>query len=79
LGSHGRGSIEVEILPNVVTRTFLDENGQSRGNGEEREMLLRTLDEMSYLANRARRILVDQSGDGRQGDLYKSRRPGRNR
>jgi hypothetical protein len=79
LGVAGPRSIEVEILPNVVTRILSREEGQSRGNAEEREMLLRTLDEMSYLASRARRILVDREGEERQGDLYKPRRPGRNK
>jgi hypothetical protein len=80
LGAHGPRSIEVEILPNVVTRVPSPENVQSGSNGAAgRELLLRTLDEMSYLANRARRILADGEGNERQGDLYKPRRPGRNK
>jgi hypothetical protein len=77
LGVHGPSSIEVEILPNVVTRLLASPSGQSGRNAEEREILLRTLDEMSHLANRARRVLVDRAEGERQGDLYKPRRPGR--
>jgi hypothetical protein len=79
LGVHGPKSIEVEILPNVVTRILSNENAPSVGNAEGREILLRTLDEMSYLANRARHLLTDREGDERQGDLYRPRRPGRNK
>jgi hypothetical protein len=79
LGVHGPKSIEVEILPKVVTRMLSNENTPPVGNAEGREMLLRTLDEMSYLANRARHILTDRDGDERQGDLYRPRRPGRNK
>ncbi|QWG20334.1 hypothetical protein KMZ68_11110 [Bradyrhizobium sediminis] len=79
LGVHGPRSIEVEILPNVISRVLSHENSQDEGNVEGRETLLRTLDEMSYLANRARRILTDRVGEERQGDLYKSRRPNRSK
>jgi len=75
-GVHGPQSIEVEILPNVVTRILSHENNQAGGGVEERDILLRTMDEMSYLTSRARRILI--GGNERQGDLYK-RRPGRSK
>jgi hypothetical protein len=79
LGLHGAGSLEVEVLPHVTTRILLQGNGQSVGNSESRDALLRALDEMSHLASRARGILTDQNGNERQGDLYKSRRTSRNK
>ena len=75
LGLHGSNSVEIEILPNVVTRALLQEGAQSAVDLEGRDMLLRTLDEMSHLAARARRILADRNGD----DLYRPRRPTRNK
>ena len=75
LGLHGPNSVEIEILPNVATRALLQEGAQSTVDTEGRELLLRTLDEMSHLATRARRILADRNGD----DLYRPRRPSRNK
>jgi hypothetical protein len=76
-GVHGPKSIEVEILPNVVTRILSQETSQTGRGAEERDTLLRTVDEMSYLASRARRILTE--GTERQGDLYRSRKPSRSK
>ncbi|WP_035967718.1 hypothetical protein [Bradyrhizobium sp. YR681] len=77
LGAYAPNSIEVEILPNVVTRLLSNQGDESGGSAEQRETLLRTLDELSYLASRARRMLLDRDGRERQGDLYKSKRPSR--
>ncbi|MCK1654741.1 hypothetical protein IVA88_25315 [Bradyrhizobium sp. 149] len=77
LGAYARNSIEVEILPNVVTRMLSNQGDDSVGSAEQREALLRTLDELSYLASRARRMMLDRDGGERQGDLYKSKRPNR--
>ncbi|MBR1271834.1 hypothetical protein JQ629_30555 [Bradyrhizobium sp. AUGA SZCCT0222] len=76
-GVHGPRSIEVEILPNVVTRILSQETSQTERSPDERDILLRTMDEVSYLASRARRILTE--GSERQGDIYRSRRPGRSK
>lgn len=77
LGAYAPNSIEVEILPNVVTRILANQNSDSAGDVEQREFLLRTLDEVAYLTSRARRMVMDRDGAERQGDLYKSRRPTR--
>ncbi|PZV39651.1 hypothetical protein [Mesorhizobium kowhaii] len=79
LGAYGPGSVEVEILPNVATRILSRDSGQSGRSAEEREMLLRTMDEMSHLAERARRILQGPERAERQGDPYKPKRPNRYR
>lgn len=51
----GSGLIDIEILPNVVTRLPLQETGQDRQRAEDYEAISAALDEISFLADRARK------------------------
>ncbi|MGH0212301.1 hypothetical protein NKY66_00030 [Sinorhizobium meliloti] len=51
------GSLEVEILPNVLSRLVLQDAGQSNQRAEEYEVMLSALDEISRVTDRARKRL----------------------
>ena len=77
LAGGGGGSIDVELLPNVVSRLVLQEPGQDSQRAEEYEVMLMTLDEISRLTDRARKRLRRSSRDEQQPQENKTRRPSR--
>lgn len=74
----GTGSIDVEILPNVVTRLPLQETGQDLGRAEDFEVMFMTLEEIARLTDRARKRLRRSTREEAQTSENKSgRRPNR--
>ncbi len=75
----GAGSIDVEILPNVVSRLALRETGQESQRAEDYETMSSALEEIARLTDRARKRLrrstrdEPQTPDGKSG----SKRPSR--
>lgn len=73
----GSGSIDVEILPNVVSRLVLQETGQDLQRAEEYDVMLTTLDEISRLTDRAKKRLRRPSREEQLTLDNKPRRPNR--
>ncbi|TXC70971.1 hypothetical protein FSB78_08440 [Sphingomonas ginsenosidivorax] len=69
--THAPNAIDVELLPNVMSRV----SGASSPDGDHQrddvEMLLRNLDEAGYMIDRARHMAMGFAGGERQGSLYK--------
>lgn len=77
--THAPGSLDIEILPNVMSRVTdmaPEDDGRRR---DETEMLLRSLDEAGYLIDRARRLATGNDHSERQSSLFKPTRRGRSR
>lgn len=75
----GGGSINVEILPNVVSRLAFQETGQDQQRAEDYEIMSAALDEIARLADRARKRARRSTGDDSPASDGKSRsrRPNR--
>jgi hypothetical protein len=71
LSTHAPNVVDIELLPNVISRV----GAASHQNGDRRrddvEMILKTLDEAGYLINRARHVAIGFGDGERQGSLYK--------
>lgn len=72
--------LQIEIVPNVSTWARNAGTGASALHNAEREAVLRSMDEISYLAQRTRRQLMSAGGaDDHGGGPQKSKRSGRSR
>lgn len=81
IGAHGVGFIDVEILPGVITRVPLESDDKSILRPDDTEKLIRSLQEIGYIAERAQRMLTDPDPErgARQRDLYPTRTRNRTR
>ena len=70
VGAHGAGFIDVEILPGVITRVPLESDDKSIRRPDDTEKLIRSLQEIGYIAERAQSMLTDLEPGPRQRDLY---------
>ncbi|WP_421362410.1 hypothetical protein [Agrobacterium rosae] len=68
----GAGSLDVEILPNVVSRLALQENGQELQRAEDYQIMSSALDEIARLTDRARKRLHHSTRDEPQTSGGKS-------
>ena len=78
LGGCGTSFVDVEILPNVVARVLTQRADADHRDGTA-EMLQRALEEIGYIATRARRLTNERERSPKQGDLYPSKGRGRSR
>lgn len=74
--THTPNAIDIELLPNVMSRISAASYQDGNVRREDVEMILRTLDEAGYLIDRARHVAIGFGDGERQGSLYK---PGRRR
>jgi len=79
LAAHASNSLDVELLPNVISRVTLAAPKYEDRRHDEVEMLVRSLDEAGYLIDRARHLALGYADGDRQGTLYKPSRKGRPR
>ncbi|MFT9382625.1 hypothetical protein [Gluconobacter sp. P5B12] len=77
LPAHASNSLNVELLPNVISRVTIAAPPYDDRRRDEVEMLVRSLDEAGYLIDRARRLAHGSANGDRQGTLYKQSRKGR--
>lgn len=75
--THAPNAIDVELLPNVMSRVSTASHQGGDHRRDDVEMLLRNLDEAGYLIDRARHVAIGFAGTERQGSQYKP--PGRRR
>ena len=69
--THAPNAIDVELLPNVMSRVSAASYQDGEHRRDDVEMLLRNLDEAGYLIDRARHVAIGFAGGERQGSLYK--------
>lgn len=69
--THAPNAIDVELLPNVMSRVSTAPHQGGDYQRDDVEMLLRNLDEAGYLIDRARHVAIGFAGGERQGSLYK--------
>jgi hypothetical protein len=77
--SHAPNSLDVELAPGVLSRISSAPTENSDQRRDQAEMLLRSLDEASYLVDRARQAALGLTDGERQGSLYKPSRKTRPR
>lgn len=77
--SHALDSLDVEIMPGVLSRISSAPAASNDQRHDQVEMLLRSLDEASYLVDRARKAALGLVDGERQGSLYKPSRKTRPR
>lgn len=77
--SHAPNSLDVEIVPGVLSRVSAAPAQSSDQRRDDTDMLLRSLDEAGYLIDRARHAALGLTDGERQGSLYKPSRRGRPR
>lgn len=77
--AHASNSLDVELLPNVISRVTMAAPQYDDRRRDEVEVLVRSLEEASYLVDRARHLAVGYADGDRQGTLYKPSRRGRPR
>jgi len=69
--THAPNALDVELLPNVMSRVSAASHKDVDRRPDDVEMLLRTLDEAGHLIDRARHVAIGVAGGERQGSLYK--------
>lgn len=79
LTMHAPNSLDVELLPGVISRVSAATPQDSDRRRGEAEMLLRSLDEAGYLIDRARRAALDLADGDRQPTPNKPSRRGKSR
>lgn len=77
--THAPNSLDVEILPSVVSRVSATTPQDSGRTRDEAEMLLKSLDEAGYLIDRARHVALGLVNGDRYATQYKPPRRGRPR
>ena len=73
LATSAPNSLDVELLPSVLSRVS-ESSPKYNGRRDETEMLLRSLDEATYLIDRARQLASGYGRGERQGSLLKPKR-----
>lgn len=79
VAAHATNSLDVELLPNVVSRVIVPAPQYDDRRRDETETLVRSLEEAGYLIDRARHLAIGYADGDRQGSLYKPSRRGRPR
>lgn len=77
--AHAPNSLDVELLPGVLSRVSAATPQDGNRKRDDAETLLRSLDEMGLLIDRARLLALGLAGGDRQASLYKPSRRGRQR
>lgn len=77
--THAPNSLDVELLPGVVSRVSATTPQDSDRRRDEAEMLLKSLDEAGYLIDRARHVALGLANGDRHTAQYKPSRRGRPR
>lgn len=77
--THAPNSLDVELLPSVVSRVSAATPQDNERRRDETEMLLKSLDEAGYLIDRARHVALGLANDDRHAALHKPSRRGRSR
>lgn len=72
--THVPNAIDIELLPNVMSRISAASYQDGNVRRDDVEMILRTLDEAGYLIDRARHVAIGFGDGERQGSLYKPSR-----